>query len=950
MSATNKGSRRALSSLWALIAFTSAVLCALALGGCTTDAYCFTDCNSGGSGSSSASGSSSGMSSGEEFTTGSGDFTTGSGSGSGTASGGSCEQTNGGVELCDKIDNDCNGAIDDLPGLDLTDPKTCGSCDNNCNVNAINCDPTKISCGAGVCSCGQCAPDYYDTDNNGSCQYYCVKDPGVTDDSVCNNKDDDCDGVKDEDVDLCSSLTDCGKCGGNCVVLHGTGACVHTPGTGACDATNTHCEIAVNNGEKLCECTSPSNCWHDLDGSAATGCEYQCFPTGVELCGDSLDNDCDGKIDDADDLSGDPKIGQDCVGDPDGECATAAHKGTTKCVGNKVVCTGPNVIKENDDLEICNTLDDNCDGLIDNKTSDSGGACGMSSNFPCQKGVFLCQAGKLNCIGAIDPGVETCNGQDDDCDGSIDTTNGMPPPDSVGVCNVPLPPPAGATSPCQAGTKACVGGTLQCLGSKGPTTGALDTCDVDVNCDGVLSNQPNKQTDVHNCGACGNDCLIGAVHANFACVGGACQFQGCQAGFFDLNNDQQCEYACTFVSTQEVCNSNDDNCNGQIDDNVAIPSASQVCGVSPSSTSPECTTGVNVACENGKFKCTFPPNVCSVLDGTGKPSCISTLEVCDGVDNNCNGLLNENVPNFNAPCASDDGKPAPGDGDCRTVGKVVCNGPNASTCNATKNNSAVGPEKCDGKDNDCDGKVDETFTAKGTNATFFLKPVVTKIANTLWIMSHEASRPNADGVVPGSGNGFHTSAPAGTTIDKTLACSDPGKIPWFNVTGTEVEQTCNAIGGVACSLGNWQTACRANSSCKWSYAPRGAACTSPFLPNPPNNPGKFCNLGISYDYTPGAGGDQDGLLPTGSSLLSQCFADWSGLQMNPAGKDRIFDITGNLREIVRISSTQFNLLGGAFNSQSDEGSTCDFKFYTVDQNFKFFDTGFRCCFTQDPTL
>ena len=27
-----------------------------------------------------------------------------------------------------------------------------------------------------------------------------------------------------------------------------------------------------------------------------------------------------------------------------------------------------------------------------------------------------------------------------------------------------------------------------------------------------------------------------------------------------------------------------------------------------------------------------------------------------------------------------------------------------------------------------------------------------------------------------------------------------------------------------------------------------------------------------------------------------------------------------------------------------------FDFYSVDQTFKFFDTGFRCCFTQDPTL
>jgi hypothetical protein len=136
-----------------------------------------------------------------------------------------------------------------------------------------------------------------------------------------------------------------------------------------------------------------------------------------------------------------------------------------------------------------------------------------------------------------------------------------------------------------------------------------------------------------------------------------------------------------------------------------------------------------------------------------------------------------------------------------------------------------------------------------------------------------------------------------------------------------------------------------------AQAPTGSAqarrrpCTSPFT-----IPTRFCNLGISYDFNPGLAGDQDGLLPAGSPLLSQCFADWGGLQGNPASASQIFDITDNLREIVKVGTNQYNLMGGAFNSQSDEGATCDFTFYAVDQNFKFFDTGFRCCFTQDPTL
>jgi hypothetical protein len=43
-------------------------------------------------------------------------------------------------------------------------------------------------------------------------------------------------------------------------------------------------------------------------------------------------------------------------------------------------------------------------------------------------------------------------------------------------------------------------------------------------------------------------------------------------------------------------------------------------------------------------------------------------------------------------------------------------------------------------------------------------------------------------------------------------------------------------------------------------------------------------------------------------------------------------------------------MGGAFNSQAESGATCDFDFYAVDNAFKFVDAGFRCCFTQNPTL
>jgi len=114
-----------------------------------------------------------------------------------------CVRTNGGVEICDGLDNDCNGTADDTFNLN-TDPLNCGKCGNVCvTPNAT------AACVAGACAVGVCSKDldgnttHWNTDGNWKtgCNYECKILSGGHE--VCNGRDNNCNGVKEE---KCKSL------------------------------------------------------------------------------------------------------------------------------------------------------------------------------------------------------------------------------------------------------------------------------------------------------------------------------------------------------------------------------------------------------------------------------------------------------------------------------------------------------------------------------------------------------------------------------------------------------------------------------------------------------------------------------------------------------------------------------------------------------------------------
>jgi hypothetical protein len=897
-------------------------------------------------------------------------------------------------------DTNCDGKLTNQTGLKNSDVLNCGACGNNCN----SIDANGIwSCQTGACVRTGCKSGFIDCDSNpNTCERACTFRSST---ESCNGIDDDCNCKIDDNVPAatavqvcgvspaatdpgCAAATSCVSGAWKCAFASGyctTGNCSTSPD--ACDGKDNNCNGVADEGFKPPlltlsylgqACTTPST-----DGPCQGTGSYVCNSSGAatqcsatkdttkstpEIC-DGIDNNCNGQIDEAAAVAtNDSRVGKQCFGGTQGACAATGHAGTTTCVGGAVSCQGANLLSPGQTPEICNGIDDDCNGIIDDNPTDVGGVCG-SGVGACTQGKFACVTGAKVCQGAVGAKPETCNGIDDDCDGTIDDNL----TDTGGNCNVPPAAPAPTAQcpvvaePCKKGTLACVAGVLQCQGSTTASQSTPDSCCQDTNCDGQLTGQPNLQTDVANCGACGNDCRTKGGHEVWSCQAGVCTPSACQVGFINCDsNPNDCERACTFGGA-ELCNGVDDDCNCKVDDNVAsVPSPSQVCGVSSAAQSVDAhcgagdgTSGVLVTCSSGAWSCKFPTGYC---DGGTPASCSTTSDNCDNKDNNCNGVIDDNYNKpilstgyVNQPCASDDGKAPPGDGQCRTTGVFACNTTTSTKCNATKDLTKAGTEFCDGIDNDCDGSVDEPFSNKGTNTSFFVKPAVVQVSTTLFVYQYEASRPNSKTTSPGSGDGYWCTgcsnnvpnAPTGATLDKTPACSVPAKIPWFNVTPVEAEETCQAMGGSVCATADWTTSCQAGGTCQWGYSTAATCSTHPATLTAPDNTvyydtskTPFCNLGpYDFDLTVGAP-NSDGLLPTNSSKLNGCFANLGG---------GLFDMTGNLREITKRAANDYPLMGGAFNSQSDDGASCTFNFYTVPTTFKFFDTGFRCCFSSDPT-
>jgi len=161
----------------------------------------------------------------------------------------------------------------------------------------------------------------------------------------------------------------------------------------------------------------------------------------------------------------DSTSGQTCTTGLSGVCSA----GTTVCAGGSASC----VQNQQPLAELCDGLDNNCNGVVDDNVSGVGQTCTVPGQLGlCSLSATACAAGVLSCAQTTQPSAEVCDGQDNDCDGTVDNGN----PSGGAACITTQP------GVCSAGTETCTNGALSCQPNGQPTTELCDELDND--CDG----------------------------------------------------------------------------------------------------------------------------------------------------------------------------------------------------------------------------------------------------------------------------------------------------------------------------------------------------------------------------------------------------------------------------------------------------------------------------------
>jgi hypothetical protein len=380
----------------------------------------------------------------------------------------------------------------------------------------------------------------------------------------------DCDALGENgcETDL-HTLGNCGACGKQCVISHGSGSCA----TGACLVLTCENGFVDCNADPADGCDgdlkSPENCGQCGHKCEVTGggtpsctagvCGISSCPWGFGDCNADLSDGCETPtttVDNCGTCGGKcqaPHAVSSCIegacaidhceaafGDCDANPATgceidlsvnpancgacnapcdAAHASNPACVAG-----GCHYACDNGFFD-CNgpapgVSDDGCEIEVAKDTSNCG-ACGRPCStasvdkVSCAAGLCTssCTGTLLNCAMPAAPD------DDDGCETDVLTS-----PDHCGMCGAPCEPANAANRTCVAGLCApeCLPGFADC---DGPKAGQLDNgCEIEITSDSL------------HCGACATPCPLTNA-AGATCTAGICSY-ACKAGYADCNGPQ----------------------------------------------------------------------------------------------------------------------------------------------------------------------------------------------------------------------------------------------------------------------------------------------------------------------------------------------------------------------------------------------------------------------------